>query len=101
MTADLPQPGCSLVSLSRTCCACPSQWEGETDDGREIYIRYRHGSLSWGIGDTLDAAVDASMDNRHQITEEDDGWMTCATMFELLGLNVPAGYVNDGWGASA
>ena len=25
--------------------AVPSQWEGETDDGREVYVRYRHGRL--------------------------------------------------------
>ena len=25
--------------------ACPSQWEGETEDGKEVYIRYR-----WGYG---------------------------------------------------
>lgn len=42
------------VALRQTCGGCPSQWEGETDDGREIYIRYRWGRLSlsvWPKGD--------------------------------------------------
>ena len=25
--------------------ACPAQWEGETVDGRDVYVRYRHGTL--------------------------------------------------------
>lgn len=32
-----------IVSLVLTCGACPSQWDGRTDDGRKVYIRYRHG----------------------------------------------------------
>lgn len=27
--------------FSRTCIACPSQWEGALEDGRFLYIRYR------------------------------------------------------------
>jgi hypothetical protein len=41
-----------LTRLERTCIACPSQWEGETEGGREeVYVRYRHGSLSVEVGD--------------------------------------------------
>jgi len=46
-----------VKSLERTCIACPSQWEGKTEDGRVIYIRYRHGYFSIGLGKTLDEAV--------------------------------------------
>ena len=35
-----------IISLRRTCIACPSQWEGISDDGRTVLIRYRHGNLS-------------------------------------------------------
>lgn len=31
----------SIVSLRRTCPALPSQWEGETDDGRIVLIHYK------------------------------------------------------------
>jgi hypothetical protein len=33
-------------NLEQTCFACPSQWEGETVDGKKFYIRYRFGWLS-------------------------------------------------------
>ena len=31
--------------------ACPTQWEGITDDNRFVYIRYRHGTLTVTLGD--------------------------------------------------
>ena len=38
--------------LTKTCSACPSQWEGVATDGTPIYIRYRyaHLSISRGVG---------------------------------------------------
>ncbi|MFZ4606093.1 MAG: hypothetical protein ACOYM5_07525 [Caulobacter sp.] len=49
-----------IVSLTQTCPTAPSQWEGELSDGRTLYVRYRHGGLSIGIGATVDRAVDDS-----------------------------------------
>ncbi len=43
-----------IVNIS---LAAPSQWEGVTSDNRRVYIRYRHGSLRIGIGQTQDEAV--------------------------------------------
>jgi len=45
-----------VVELTQTCSACPSQWSGVTEDGRDIYVRYRWGHLwiSWGVtGDMI------------------------------------------------
>lgn len=39
-----------VKEIEQTCEACPSQWEGYTDDERCIYIRYRWGFLSVRIG---------------------------------------------------
>lgn len=39
-----------IIELKRTCIACPSQWEGRTDDDRPVYIRYRHGHLTVELG---------------------------------------------------
>lgn len=39
-----------VIELIQTCLACPSQWEGKTNDNREIYIRYRWGRLSIDLG---------------------------------------------------
>lgn len=53
------QPGGRLKvkALKQTSLACPSQWEGTLEDGRAIYIRYRHGELSVGLGTDITAAV--------------------------------------------
>ena len=34
-----------IIELTKTCEACPAQWEGTLEDGRMIYIRYRWGYL--------------------------------------------------------
>jgi hypothetical protein len=39
-----------VTSIRQTCDACPSQWEGTLEDGREIYVRYRWGILHIGVG---------------------------------------------------
>lgn len=44
-----------LETIHRTCMACPSQWAGETDDGREVYIRYRYGTLEIWVADSSDS----------------------------------------------
>jgi hypothetical protein len=48
-----------LKTITQTCFACPSQWEGETEDGRPIYIRYRWGCLSVRIGAKGSGILDA------------------------------------------
>ena len=50
-----------IAELTQTCDRSPSQWEGRLDDGRTIYIRYRHGQLSVHVGPAggdLDSALD-------------------------------------------
>ena len=41
-----------VTEIRNTCGACPSQWEGRTEDGRYVYVRYRWGHLTIGVGDT-------------------------------------------------
>ena len=38
-------PKIVVRELQITSPACPSAWRGKTDDGKNIYIRYRHGKL--------------------------------------------------------
>jgi len=52
-----------ITELKMTCEASPTQWECKLENGQFAYIRYRHGKLSWGIGDTLEDAVTVSFDN--------------------------------------
>jgi len=35
-----------VTSARKTCESCPAQWEGITDDGREVYAHYRWGQLT-------------------------------------------------------
>lgn len=46
-----------LQALKMTCMACPSQWHGITTDNRYVYVRYRWGTLSVGLGNTHDEAI--------------------------------------------
>jgi predicted GNAT family acetyltransferase len=36
-------------TVTQTCDACPSQWEGRLSDGRRLYVRYRWGALEIDI----------------------------------------------------
>lgn len=58
LIAPVPADGAPLVvAMKQTCNACPSQWEGELEDGRMLYVRYRGGELSAGVGVDIGAAV--------------------------------------------
>ena len=50
----------TIVDLVQTSPRAPSQWEGVLSDGRWLYVRYRQGELSMGLGATLDEAVASS-----------------------------------------
>lgn len=39
-------PPLSIIELTQTCYACPSQWEGKLSDGRMIDIYYRSDHLN-------------------------------------------------------
>lgn len=47
----------TVQTLTQTCPASPSQWEGRTTEGRWVYVRYRWGWLQVGFGATFDEAV--------------------------------------------
>lgn len=56
----MTKPKIKLVELERTCCACPSQWEGRTENNKPVYVRYRWGYLSVRVGqkgDDIESAV--------------------------------------------
>ena len=65
---------------------CPTQWEGKTIDGREIYIRYRHGSLSCNLANNITQdALDGEMIYESQVSEDEyDGVMDDEEMKRCL-----------------
>jgi hypothetical protein len=81
MSADLCNTTCrpQVVGLVQTCEACPSQWEGRTADGRFVYIRYRWGLLTAGIGATRVEAIEDEFFSEH-LEGGLDGAMSVAEM---------------------
>ena len=83
--------------LIRTCIACPSQWEGPATDGRYVYIRFRHDSLTVYISDEESNNVDDAL-NGERIVEltsvvgdGEAGYMTDNELNRILtGLNLSA-----------
>ncbi len=49
-----------ITELQQTCRAYPSQWEGKTEHGWAVYIRYRNGELQCGVASSLDDAIEFS-----------------------------------------
>ncbi len=86
----------NLIQLRRTCYASPSQWEGITEDGRHIYIRYRWGRLMMGLGQTPDQAVSNAGNLLHtQIGDDFDGYMATEDMLSHTKLTCAGGYDED------
>ena len=50
-----------VKEIVNTCDSCPAQWEGITDDNRQIYVRYRWGCLAISIGEMGDMSEFAAV----------------------------------------
>ena len=72
-----------LRKLTQTCSASPAQWEGETTDGRAVYIRYRWGWLEAGVGADLADAI-SNYVYREQLGPEFDGSISEREMQKAL-----------------
>jgi hypothetical protein len=103
------QPGGAPVvaTLTQTCPAFPSQWEGTLEDGRSLYLRYRGGGLSVGVGAGGKEAVRNSMSDQafffERVGDSLDGYMEFKELrLHLHGLlQFPEGLVVEGesdWG---
>ena len=76
-----------VKEIERTCIACPSQWEGKTDDDRPIYIRYRWGYLSVCLGPSggdIWSAVGGEEIYGKQLGDDLDGFLTYQRLREVL-----------------
>ena len=73
-----------LYNIMRTTCACPSQWQGVTEDERPVYMRYRGGLFEiriGPIGGDVGEAVRADSVYECDVGGGFDGYMTCDDMF--------------------
>lgn len=77
-----------VVWLAQTCGGCPAQWEGQIEDGRVLYVRYRYGRLtiqqSAQPSDDLLDAVGGEFLMDESTGGEWDGWMEEAEMLRYL-----------------
>lgn len=71
-----------LTHLERDCIACPTIWKGDTQDGREVMIRYRWGDLSIRCADT-DPRIDDEVFSQ-AIGDGLDGHMTLYDLRDIL-----------------
>lgn len=74
--------------LIQTCGACPSQWDGVTDDDRAVYIRYRWGYLSVRASEPGDQGEWAGVEGEEilgvQLGDEWDGVLLEDELTEVL-----------------
>jgi hypothetical protein len=86
----------AIVVANQTCHGCPEQWEGQLNDGRRFYFRYRHGSAGLGIGlDPAAAAEDWRRLESPRVGRGDRGWFESneerdAVFAELYELRIVA-----------
>jgi hypothetical protein len=70
-----------VTQLTRTCDACPAQWEGLVSDGRHVYVRYRWGYLSVRVSEDVNptdrfAAVDGPEVFGAELGDEFHGYLS-------------------------
>ena len=85
-----------IHNLIQTCELCPSQWEGNLEDGRMVYVRYRWGRLSVMAShepsDDVDDALEGEEIFRKCLDEEAwDGVLDQDKMLETAGMEVEDG----------
>jgi len=88
MTTDIPK----VITLRRTCYACPAQWEGTLDTGEHIYVRFRWGRLAITAAPTHKRAVECRRADEEarvilEWSEGDtyNGYMSNERLVELSG----------------
>lgn len=73
-----------VVTVNRTCLACPSQWEGSTDEGEFVYARYRGGHMRVDVAPT-DLEWSQQGHTNFTVYSEDFGeWLDGYITFEEL-----------------
>jgi hypothetical protein len=77
----------NIYKYTKTCNACPAQWECWTDDNKYVYIRYRLGFLRVSIHKNEEEYWDQTKDVVlfcEKVGRDYDGFMTDEEMKEFL-----------------
>jgi hypothetical protein len=75
--------------ITQTCWACPSQWEGNLDDGRMFYARYRWGGLSITLSRNPTESISVLFNDGDMIYDESlgdglDGFLEQEKLVEIM-----------------
>lgn len=70
-----------ILSVTKTCDACPAQWEGKTVNHEKVYVRYRWGRLRVEINDRI---VFSEFIGEDQDDEEEEAMLRKSGMSEDL-----------------
>jgi hypothetical protein len=82
----------NVRTLRRTSLFCPSQWEGQTIDGKEIYIRYRYGTLEFWVASKAGTRIDWQPEEliiAHKVGDEYAGALSCENMRFAISMLLP------------
>lgn len=71
-------------TIDKTCPACPAQFEGQLDDGRYFYGRYRWGCLTISLGDKPDSAVGGKVIYSKRLGDDYHGEMSLMRFKRIL-----------------
>jgi hypothetical protein len=76
-----------VITLKKTCAACPSQWEGKTADNRQIYYRFRWGGLTVTVSEPNDEKEYAAVRGKEvfyaELSDGLDGVLSTNDMFAI------------------
>jgi len=61
-----------ITELEQTCFACPSQWDGTTDDGKCVEIYYRYDILTMRVEGERTYSESIGDDGLGGVMEEDE-----------------------------
>jgi hypothetical protein len=75
----------NVTKIIETCGGCPSQWNGRTDDGQYLYVRYRWGFLRVALGLSVMVELDGDDIYGEQIGDGLDGVMDFGELTQRLG----------------
>lgn len=72
------------MSLRMTTEACPTQWEGVTTSGKEVYCRYRYGILTINVGGDLSRDILGDLIYTASVGNNQDGCMSTEELLQHL-----------------
>lgn len=82
-SSDTPTIVCpsrlTVLRIQRTTECSPAQWQGTIEDGRCLYVRFRYGMLTAGVGDNFENAAGHAMSG-HPLIRIDTAEMTADEM---------------------